>query len=169
MVGGLLINKIDNCWPYVCVSTVRGYKMAKFSIKSLDQLKTCHQDLQRVALTAIEHFGFSIVEGHRDKEKQHKYFVDGKSRVDWPNGNHNKIPSNAFDFLPDSVSWDDLNGVNGNKVQEQAVATCYMLSGYLLAIGDILDIPLRSGADWDSDKDLKDQNFNDIVHIERRL
>jgi len=142
--------------------------MAKFGKESIENLATCSVELQRVAMIVINYFGHRITEGHRGQEKQHKYFLEKRSKVDWPDGEHNKTPSDALDFLPDSVTWNDLNGVNGEKIQQQAVATCYMLAGYYLAIGDMLDTPLRSGADWDSDKDLKDQNFNDIVHIERR-
>lgn len=141
--------------------------MAKFGEKSLAQRATLHPDLQKVVDTTIAFFGFSITEGARTQATQRKYFLEGRSKVDWPAGAHCKIPSDAFDFLPDTVSWDDLNGVNGKAIQQKAVATCYYLAGAFIAVGHMRGIKVRSGADWDMDTDLQDQNFNDIVHLER--
>lgn len=142
--------------------------MSSLDAKSLQQLSTCHLDLQKVAMTAIRWTPFSIVEGQRGQEKQHKAFVEGRSKVDWPNGKHNATPSDAFDFLPAFVTWNDLNGVNGKEKQRRGEAACYKLAGFLCAIGEMLEIPLRSGTDWDGDGDLADQTLNDLVHIERR-
>ena len=41
-----------------------------------------------------------IVCGHRNKEDQNKAFAEGKSKLKWPKGKHNKLPSQAVDAAP---------------------------------------------------------------------
>ena len=35
-----------------------------------------------------------------------------------------------------------------------------------MRVAQDLDIPIRWGGDWDSDNNLNDQNFMDLVHFE---
>jgi len=55
--------------------------MYKFSQSSLDKLSTCHPDLQKVAVRALELslLDFGIVEGERTLEKQKEYMATGRS------------------------------------------------------------------------------------------
>ena len=79
--------------------------MPTFSKISEERLRTCHDDLQRVARAAIKRFDFCVLQGHRSKEHQHDAFVDGKSKLDWPNSKHNKTPSRAMDLAPYPIDW----------------------------------------------------------------
>lgn len=130
--------------------------MNKFSDKSLDRLKTCHEDLQALFLEVIKHFDCVIIEGHRDMETQNEYFRTGKSKLEWPNGKHNSIPSLAVDVAPvknGKIDWND-------RVQ------FYFFIGFVKGIASQMGIKIRSGGDWDGDNDLKDQTFIDLPHFE---
>lgn len=74
--------------------------MPKFSQSSINRLNTCHPDLQRLFLEVVKVRDCSIVEGYRTKEEQDKAFYAGRSQVKWPNGMHNKFPSQAVDVWP---------------------------------------------------------------------
>lgn len=84
-----------------------------FSDRSLDRLQTCHQDLillMRSALLDPEcPYDITVLEGHRNKEKQNQMVEEGKSQLGWPKSRHNSWPSMAVDVAPyvaGKVSWD---------------------------------------------------------------
>ena len=128
--------------------------MPKFSKNSMNKLKTCHELLQILMLHVVTHYDCTILEGHRSKEKQDLYFYTGQSKVKWPNGKHNSKPSLAVDVVPyiKGISWD----------QKQ----CYNFAGFVMGCATMMGIKLRWGGDWDRDKDIHDQTFNDLVHFE---
>lgn len=129
--------------------------MPKFSKTSMNRLETCHEDIQKVFLHVISHYNCTIVQGHRDKKTQNKYYTEGKSKLQWPNSKHNTKPSRAVDVAPyidGKISW--------NKEQ------CYAFGGFVLGVAAMMGIKLRWGADWDGDKNINDQSFNDLVHFE---
>ena len=39
-------------------------------------------------------------------------------------------------------------------------------AGFVLGTAKQLNLDIRYGGDWDSDNDLKDNNFDDLVHFE---
>jgi hypothetical protein len=41
-------------------------------------------------------------------------------------------------------------------------------AGYVKGIAMMLGIPIRWGGDWNSNNDLKDNNFDDLPHFELR-
>ncbi len=127
--------------------------MSSFSKKSLDQLDTCHPDLQLLFKTVVKSYNCSILCGHRGKEDQDEAFRSGKSKVQWPNSKHNELPSRAVDVAPWPIDWSDTKRF-------------YHFVGYVMAVAEGLGINIRSGADWDGDLDFKDQSFNDVVHFE---
>jgi peptidoglycan L-alanyl-D-glutamate endopeptidase CwlK len=135
--------------------------MFKFSEKSENILKTCHPDLQTLAaqVMALQIFDFGITCGHRTEEDQNKAFAEGKSKLKWPNGNHNKFPSDAFDF----VIYLDGKATYDNK----DMPSYYMAVGIFRVVALQLGMKLRVGADWDGNFNVKDQTFNDVCHIER--
>ena len=127
--------------------------MPKLSAISRERLESCDERLQRVFNEAIKHFDCAIVEGHRGQALQDLYFSQGKSKVKWPDGKHNKTPSLAVDAMPYPINWRDIERV------------CY-LAGYVMAIALSMGINLRWGKDWDGDTDLNDQTFKDGPHYE---
>lgn len=127
--------------------------MAKFSNKSLERLKTCHPDLQRLFNEVIKHVDCTIIEGHRGKEAQNKAYKEGASNVMWPFGNHNTMPSEAVDAALYPIDWDDTEGN-------------YYFAGFVMGVAAMMGIKIRSGSDWDQDEDFHDQRLIDVVHFE---
>lgn len=125
----------------------------KFSKKSKERLETCHPDLQKVLNIAIQYHDFTILEGHRDKETQDKYYAEGKSKLKFPEGKHNSLPSKAVDLSPYPIDWENSSRFHS-------------LANRIIGIGLALGIKLRYGGDWDNDLDIKDNGFDDLVHIE---
>lgn len=129
--------------------------MPRFSRGSMQRLKTCHEDLQLLFLTVVRNYDCTITDGHRDKATQDKYFKQGLSKLKYPESKHNKKPSMAVDvapFVSGKLSFDHKQ--------------CYNFAGFVMATALTLGIKVRWGGDWDQDRDVKDQTFNDLVHFE---
>lgn len=130
--------------------------MPEFSTKSMAKLSTAHEELQLLFGHIIKHMDCTIIEGHRDKQTQNEYYALKKSKLPWPESKHNASPSLAVDVAPylpgKGVSWDSKQ--------------CCLLAGFVKAKAIELGIKVRWGGDWDSDNDLSDQTFNDLVHYE---
>ena len=130
--------------------------MPSFGKRSKEKLATLHPDLQKILNIAIKHVDFTILEGHRTQEIQDMYYEQGKTKVKYPNGKHNKVPSEAADIALYPIDWEDIEGFR---------ALAFFIKGIAAANG----IDLRLGADWDGDFTAKDQSFNDMPHIELRI
>lgn len=80
--------------------------------KSLAHLSTCDARLQdfihRLAAEAPPHLDFSVLCGHRGEEEQEDAYRRGLSKVRWPNGKHNRVPSLAVDIAPYPIDWNDV-------------------------------------------------------------
>ena len=127
--------------------------MPKFGKVSKERLATAHSDLQKIFNEVIKKIDCSVLEGHRGEETQNKYFDQGKSKVKYPDGRHNKIPSLAVDVTPYPVDWND---------RERQT----LFAGYVLGVASQMGIGIIWGGDWDNDTDLKDNGFDDLVHFE---
>jgi peptidoglycan L-alanyl-D-glutamate endopeptidase CwlK len=82
--------------------------MPSFGNRSLDCLETVHPDIQLVLHEAIKHYDFSVIEGHRTKEKQDEFFKTGASKLPFPKSKHNQYPSLAVDIVPYPIDWENL-------------------------------------------------------------
>ena len=129
--------------------------MPKFGRASRKRLKTCDEDLVFLFEEVVKYFDCTVLEGHRGKRLQNKYFKEGKSKLQYPDGNHNKIPSFAIDVVPYPIDWDDRERMT-------------YFAGFVKGIATMLGIPIRWGGDWNSNNDLKDNNFDDLPHFELR-
>lgn len=132
------------------------------------QLDTCDEKIKKVFRAVVRTYDCKVIEGHRNKQKQHAAFLAGKSKLDWPNGNHNSLPSKAADVSPYPMDWGGSLIENGslNRKHLFALLRFYHFAGFVQGAAEQLGIPLRWGGDWDSDRDLTDQIFNDLVHFE---
>lgn len=132
--------------------------MPRFSQFSLNNLATCHEDLQVLATEAIEYIDFRVLEGHRSRERQNQLRREGKSQVSFPNSKHNSNPSMAMDIVPWPVDW---------RPQR-----FYYFAGRILQIAadlhqlGIISHRVRWGGDWDMDTLVLDQSFFDLGHFE---
>lgn len=127
--------------------------MPHFSERSLRRLADCHPDLQRLFQEVIKYRDCTISVGFRNKEDQEAAFEAGLSRVHWPDGKHNKFPSEAVDAYAYPVSW-----VNPERD--------YYFAGFVMGVAAVMGINLRSGADWDKDGNPRNQSLHDLGHFE---
>lgn len=131
--------------------------MAKFSMASQAQLQTCDPRLQRIASEAIEIIDFSILEGHRSKEDQEADFRKGVTKLHYPHGRHNSLPSKAFDFSPYPQDWSE---------KATALARFTFIAGVILAVAKKQGVKIRFGFDWNRNFDPRDETFLDWGHVE---
>lgn len=80
--------------------------MTNLSKSSIEKLNQCHPELQRLFLAVGQEWECAIICGHRNKIDQDHAFLTGHSKKQWPNGAHNKLPSNAVDAAPLKVNGD---------------------------------------------------------------
>ena len=138
--------------------------MPRFSETSRQRLATCDSRLQLICNEAIEIVDFTVIQGHRNREDQDRAFAEGKSRVKWPHGKHNAMPSRAVDIAP--VYYD----AGKMKIDWNDLIAFGRLMGVIQAIAHRHNIRLRFGLDWDGDfrsvdRD-PDESFLDAPHIE---
>jgi peptidoglycan L-alanyl-D-glutamate endopeptidase CwlK len=127
--------------------------MAKFSKKSLTKLKDADSKLQLILKEAIDVYDFTILETHRDKKTQNKYYKQGKSKLNYPNSKHNTYPSMAIDIAPYPIDWNDTKRF-------------FYLAGLVMGIAEANGIKIRWGGNWDMDYDFSDNKFMDLPHFE---
>ena len=127
--------------------------MPRFGKRSIGRLQTCDQKLQELFYEVVKHFDCSIIEGNRGEERQNKAFADGKSKVKYPNGKHNKNPSIAVDVAPYPIDWSDRDRF-------------HYFGGFVLGVAKEMGMNIRWGGDWNQDTETKDNKFDDLVHFE---
>ncbi len=127
--------------------------MPRFSPKSTERLLTCDPQLVQLFQRVVGLFNCSVVDGHRDEERQNDYYETGASPVRWPNSKHNSFPSEAVDVAPWPIVWEDT---------ERFV----LFAGFVLGIAAEMGIVLKWGGDWDGDTHVADERFRDLGHFE---
>jgi len=134
--------------------------MPKFSSNSLSRLATCHKDLQVLFNEVIKYFDCSIMEGHRNKEDQEKAFQGGFSKLHYPHGKHNSLPSNAVDALPYPINFND-----------ETLHTWF--GGFVLGVAKMLKDQgkithdIRWGGSWNGLGKMNTPSMlNDVAHFE---
>lgn len=121
--------------------------------KSLAILANAHPDLQRLFKEVGARMDITILCSHRTKEEQDAAFKAGNSKVQFPNSKHNVLPSLAVDAAPYPMDWKDTRRF-------------YFYAGYVKATAERLGIKVRLGCDWNGNLDVKDDNFQDVPHVE---
>ena len=127
--------------------------MAKFGKKSRERLATCDERLQEVFNEVIKYWDCSVLEGHRNEERQNKLFKEGKTKVTYPKGRHNASPSRAVDVVPYPVDW-------------EARERFHFFSGFVLGMARRMGVVLRWGGDWNMNFEVDDNKFDDFPHFE---
>ena len=126
--------------------------MPKFGKRSISRLSGVDSSLVNVLNEAIKIMDLTILEGVRSKERQRELVASGASKT--MKSKH--LKGWAVDVTPYPVDFDSAKGINRH----------YYMAGMLRGIAHMMKISVRSGADWDSDGEIKDQKFNDLVHLE---
>jgi peptidoglycan L-alanyl-D-glutamate endopeptidase CwlK len=127
--------------------------MPHFGKSSKKRLSTCDSKLQEIFNEVIKHVDCSVLEGHREKDRQNKLFKEGKTKVKYPDGRHNRQPSSAVDVTPYPVDWKD---------RERQT----LFAGFVIGVASQMGINLRWGGDWDQDFQVVDNRFDDFPHFE---
>ena len=155
--------------------------MSKYNLskRSLDNLNTCHKDLQLIVKEAIKHsqVDFIIIEGERTVERQQMLFDKGKSKVNpkayTPDVLITKGKHIVNELRKESWAFDFIVHVNGKPNLTYDKHHLMYLIGVFTSIASMLleegkiTHEIRSGANWDLDGELVyDQTFLDMPHIE---
>jgi len=144
--------------------------MPAFGAESRANYAELERDLQRICDIAIKGWDCKIIDGGRTMAEQIKNVAKGVSQTLASKHLLNKDgKSEAMDIMPFPFDWDKIErGLRAIKQAEHGmeIAEVYMFVGYIQGIAAALGIPLRSGADWDSDRQFEDHKFVDLPHHE---
>ena len=115
--------------------------MPKYSNRSKTELASCHSKLQDLFNEVIEYWDCSILEGHRDLERQEMLVSQGTSMT--MNSFHLYEPSYAVDVAPFPINWS-----NREKFRDFSIFVKY--------VAKTMGIWVSWGGDW--------VNFKDMPH-----
>ena len=127
--------------------------MPKFSRTSMAQLRTCHEQLQRLLKAVVKDFDCAVLCGYRGKDEQNRLYLRGLTRVKYPGSKHNHRPSLAVDVAPFPIDWEDIRRF-------------YYFAGVVMGTARAMGIDIRWGGDWDRDTAVRDNRFDDLPHFE---
>lgn len=131
--------------------------MRQWGKSSKRHLDTVDRALQRVMNRVLQEVAdVSITCGYRDEATQNLLYIEGKSKVIYPNSKHNIQPSRAIDFLPYPAPTSE----------KKLWAALGYIAGRAIEIGKEEGVVLRWGGDWNRNGDLTDNNFDDLFHLE---
>lgn len=146
--------------------------MYSFGKKSLEQLNTCHPDIQKILYRLIKFYDFSILEGLRTTQRQQELYFDGKSTLNGIDklSKHQGRDSSGVSYAVDIMPWKKAsNAFSGHEKDDRRF---YMMMGMVKAISEqliaegLITHKVRFGLDWDNDDTFRDQNFDDLPHFE---
>ena len=136
------------------MNTLSVGQAAAFSPESEKQLATCHVDLQKVFRKVIQYWDCQVLEGKRSEAQQKINVGTGASKtLDSKHVYPINLPSLAVDVVPYPVKWKDYQRF-------------YAFGGFVIGVAHSMDIILRWGGDWNSNREFSDQTFNDLPHFE---
>lgn len=123
--------------------------MPRFGKTSKKRLKGVDDRLVKVLNELIKIMDVTIIEGLRTSERQEELLKKGATKVKYSKHMEGK----AVDLSPYPIDWENRDGF-------------HYMGGMIRGIAKQLDIKVRWGGDWDSDGDVKDNGFDDLVHVE---
>ncbi|HDZ83370.1 MAG TPA: hypothetical protein ENH56_19340 [Roseobacter sp.] len=137
--------------------------MNKWGANSILQRLTSDPRLNAIGDVVLQIKDHSVVKGHRPEDEQNEAYnaVPQRSKLPWPKGKHNAYPSKAQDVQAYPFPPPDTDGGDSAQREEQL----YLL-GLYKGIAEMMDIPLRTGSDWDRDGEILDNGFDDLFHVE---
>jgi len=150
-----------------------------YSASSQSRLHTCEPELIEVFEYVLPVFDHTILEGARTYERQEELYYGTPQRTKTLKSKHVVVKpgelSHAVDAVPYPFSWDfegELLAAVRRGDQEETRRILHHIQRWSLFVGHVLMaaaalfVPLRWGGDWDGDKDLADQDFDDWPHFE---
>jgi peptidoglycan L-alanyl-D-glutamate endopeptidase CwlK len=130
--------------------------MPEFGKRSKRNLETTDVALQRLFNEIIKYYDCSVICGHREQTEQDNAFNSGRSKVKWPNSNHNTFPSKAVDVTPYYV---------GEGIPWESKEKFVLFAGFVLGVASQMGINIRWGGDWSSNRKMNNKFF-DGPHFE---
>ena len=125
--------------------------MPRFGKRSRERLKGVDSRLVNVLNELVKIMDVTIIEGLRTKERQDELVAQGKSKTKYSK----HIEGRAVDLAPYPIDWKDRERF-------------HYMGGMVRGIGKQMGVNIRWGGDWDSDGEIKDNKFDDLVHVEIR-
>ena len=123
--------------------------MYKFGRRSRERLKGVDSRLVNVLNELIKIMDVTVIEGLRSAERQEELLAKGATKVKYSKHMEGK----AVDIAPYPINWEDRERF-------------HYMGGMIRGIAKALNLKVRWGGDWDSDGEIKDNRFDDLVHIE---
>lgn len=146
--------------------------MASFGAASRANLVGVAEPLVKIANGVVGFWDSSVTDGVRTIEEQRKNVARGASKtMDSKHLPQADGKSHAIDFVPFPVNWDAIEKgfqairhVTGGMEVAEMYAFAGFVDGYAAALG----YNLRSGYDWNTNRQFEDQSFLDLPHHELR-
>ena len=123
--------------------------MPRFGKRSKKRLEGVDIKLQHILNKLIQIMDVTIIEGLRSQKRQDELVKKGASKTKYSK----HITGKAVDLAPYPIDWKDRERF-------------HYMGGMVRGIAHELDIKIRWGGDWDGDGEIKDNSFDDLVHIE---
>ncbi len=123
--------------------------MPRFGKRSKERLKGVNPKLVNILNELIKIMDVTIIEGLRTEARQNDLLAQGKSKTKYSK----HLEGKAVDLAPYPIDWEDRERF-------------HYMGGMLRGIAKQLNINIRWGGDWDSDGEIADNSFDDLVHVE---
>jgi len=123
--------------------------MPRFGSRSRRRLKGVDAKLVNVLNETIKLMDITVIEGVRSKKRQAELLKKGATKVKYSKHMEGK----AVDVAPYPIQWEDRERF-------------HYMGGIVRGVASQMGVKVRWGGDWDSDGEIKDNNFDDLVHIE---
>lgn len=137
--------------------------MPKLGKRSAANLVGVHPDLVKVVTYAIENSeqDFAVICGVRTEAEQRELYAQGRTKpglvVTWSMRSRHMPAADGFgravDLVPYPVDWNALSKFD-------AIAKA------MFAASKELGVPIRWGADWDQDGNVRERGESDSPHFE---
>ena len=139
--------------------------MNVFGIASNAALATADNILRVIALKVLEIKDHSVLKGHRPQGEQNAAYYGNpqRSKLKWPDGKHNALPSRAIDVQTYPLPSETLPALEYERILREE--QLYLL-GLYVGVASEMGTMLRTGADWDRDGEIADNGFDDFYHVE---
>ena len=123
--------------------------MYKFGKRSRDRLRGVDVRIINILNELIKIMDVTVIEGLRSADRQKELLAKGATKVKYSK----HMDGKAVDIAPYPIDWKDRDRF-------------HYMGGMIRGIAKQLNVPIRWGGDWDSDGEVKDTGFDDLVHIE---
>ena len=123
--------------------------MPHFGKRSKERLKGVDIKLQHILRRLVKIMDVTIIEGLRTQERQNELVAKGASKTKYSK----HIEGRAVDVAPYPIDWEDRERF-------------HYMGGMLRGIAHEMGVKIRWGGDWDSDGEIADNSFDDLVHVE---